>query len=447
MKNLLPAFQHISEYKTPHQLRKTAILSCLLVALCISSAYADETPDIHRLMQAGQYAEALKKTNAVLAKHPDDAQLRFIKGLILAEQNKSAEAIVIFTKLTEDFPDLPEPYNNLAVLYAARGEYDKARATLDLAIRTNPVYATALQNLGDVYAKMASQAYDKALQLEPDNKAPQPRLVLVQSLQGNMTGGTIPQQGMIRRPASASAPTPAVAPVDKPTRVAIATPAKAPDINVPEVKVAPAPADKPAPVVALTPLPTPAPVATPAPAQKPAAVTPPPAAVATAPKAPEVKAPTPKPADKPAQVAAATPAKAPEVKAPEAKPVAKAEDKPAKADNKQAEAIILAAVHGWAKAWTDQNVKAYLGYYADNFKTPAGVSRKAWAEERRARIEDKGHIDVKVNGPTVRIDGNTATVRFRQGYTSNRLTVTSRKTLTLEKNGNKWLIVQEIAGR
>lgn len=435
MKNLLPAFQHISECKTPYQLRKTAILSCLLVALCISSAYADETPDITRLMQAGQYAEALKKTNAVLAKHPDDAQLRFIKGLILAEQNKSAEAIVIFTKLTEDFPDLPEPYNNLAVLYAARGEYDKARATLDLAIRTNPVYATALQNLGDVYAKMASQAYDKALQLEPDSKAPQPRLVLVQSLHGNMTGGTIPQQGMIRRPAPA--------PVDKPTQVAIATPPKAPEIKVPDVKVAPVPAEKPAPVVALTPIPAPA-----APTAKPAVVTPPPVAAVTAPKAPEVKAPevkapTPKPADKPAQVAAATP-----VKAPEAKPATKPEDKPAKADNnKQAETIILAAVNGWAKAWTDQNVKAYLGYYADNFKTPAGVSRKAWAEERRARIEDKGHIEVKVNGPSVRIDGNTATVRFRQGYTSNRLTVTSRKTLTLEKNGNKWLIVQEIAGR
>lgn len=412
MKTLLPAFQHIAECKSHHPLRKTAILSCLLIALCTSSAYADETPAITKLMQAGQYAEALKKTNSVLSKHPDDAQLRFLKGLILAEQNKPAEAITIFSKLTEDFPDLPEPYNNLAVLYAARGEYDKARATLDLAIRTNPIYATALQNLGDIYAKMASQAYDKALQLEPDSKAPAPRLVLVQSLQGNMTGGTNPRYATIPRPAPVA--------VTKPVEVAVVTPPKLPEVKPAEIKVAPVVVEKPAPVI-------------------------PPVAVAP-PKAPEVKAPevkpAAKPAEKPTQVAVVTPPKAPE-----ARPAVKVEEKPAKADhNKQAETAVLAAVHGWAKAWTDQNVKGYLGYYSDNFK-PASGTRSAWATERRARIEDKGHIDVQVNGPTVRIDGNTATVRFRQGYTSNRLTVTSRKTLILEKNGNKWLIIQEITGR
>jgi tetratricopeptide (TPR) repeat protein len=66
-----------------------------------------------------------------------------LKGLILTEQNKSAEAINIFTKLTDDYPELPEPYNNLAVLYAASGQYDKARASLEMAIRTNPTWHSA----------------------------------------------------------------------------------------------------------------------------------------------------------------------------------------------------------------------------------------------------------------------------------------------------------------
>jgi tetratricopeptide (TPR) repeat protein len=401
MKPLLPAFQHISECKMRHPLRKTAILSCLLFSLYISSAYADETPAITKLMQAGQYAEALKKTNAVLSKYPDDAQLRFIKGLILAEQNKSAEAITIFSKLIEDFPDLPEPYNNLAVLYAARGEYDKARATLDQAIRTNPTYATAMQNLGDVYAKMASQAYDKALQLETDNKAPQPRLILVQSLNGNVTGGTNPKHTVIARPAP---------PPEKPVQVAVAPQPKAPEPVAPPPVPTPAPAPAPAPVV----------------------------------KQPEAK---PAPQEKPAQPSATTPPQAPVAKAPETKPEPKAEAKPAKTEQHAQADVVLATVNGWAKAWGDQNVKAYLGYYSDNFKPAGGSSRAAWATERRARIEDKGHIDVKVNAPVVRIEGNTATVRFRQGYTSNRLTVNSRKTMVLEKNGNKWLIIQEIAGR
>ena len=80
-----------------------------------------------------------------------------------------AQAIATFTKLTEDFPELPEPYNDLAVLHAAQGDYDKARAALEMAIRTNPGYATAHENLGDIYARLASQAYCKALQLEVAN--------------------------------------------------------------------------------------------------------------------------------------------------------------------------------------------------------------------------------------------------------------------------------------
>ncbi len=59
----------------------------------------------------------------------------------------------MFTKLSEDYPELPEPYNNLAVLYAQQKQYDKARTALEMAIRTHPSYAIAYENLGDIYAK------------------------------------------------------------------------------------------------------------------------------------------------------------------------------------------------------------------------------------------------------------------------------------------------------
>src|SRR5204862_2623498 len=111
-----------------------------------------------------------------------DAQARFLKGLIYTQQGKTAEAIKIFTSLTEDYPDLPEPYNNLAVLYAGQGQYEKARQALEMAIRTHPSYATAHENLGDIYAKMASQAYDKALQLDRSNQAAQGKLNLIKDL-------------------------------------------------------------------------------------------------------------------------------------------------------------------------------------------------------------------------------------------------------------------------
>jgi tetratricopeptide (TPR) repeat protein len=87
-----------------------------------------------------------------------------------------------FPELTEDYPELPEPYNNLAVLYAAQADYERAKNSLEMAIRTHPSYATAHENLGDIYAKMASQAYDKALQLDKSNTSAQTKLALIRDL-------------------------------------------------------------------------------------------------------------------------------------------------------------------------------------------------------------------------------------------------------------------------
>src|SRR6266581_1491111 len=108
--------------------RSPTPLAVLLFALAISalSVRADELQDIDRLLKQSQHAQALERVNQYLSQRPKDAKGRFIKGLILVEQNKVAEAIEVFTALSRDYPELPEPYNNLAVLYAAQGQYDKA---------------------------------------------------------------------------------------------------------------------------------------------------------------------------------------------------------------------------------------------------------------------------------------------------------------------------------
>lgn len=151
-------------------------------ALTSHAASNSEYQNIDTLYKQGQYAQALDKDNAYIAKNPKDAQACFLKGLILTEQNKPSEAIAVFTKLTEDFPELPEPYNNLAVLYAAQGNYDKARNALEMAIHTHPSYAIAHENLGDIYAKMASIAYDKALQLDNKNNTVHTKLELIKTI-------------------------------------------------------------------------------------------------------------------------------------------------------------------------------------------------------------------------------------------------------------------------
>jgi Flp pilus assembly protein TadD len=136
-------------------------LCASLVAL-FGAAHADERNEIERLFHAGDTAAALQRADRAIAAAPRDAQLRFLKAVMLGELNRRAEAEAMYLGLTQDFPELPEPYNNLAVLYAANGELGKAREALELALRNDPSYATAHENLGDVYVRLAVQSYERA---------------------------------------------------------------------------------------------------------------------------------------------------------------------------------------------------------------------------------------------------------------------------------------------
>lgn len=214
----------------PAAARLATILFCMGLTAPVL-AQNDDLQEAQQLLKQGQTDRAMERVDQYLKTKPKDARGRFLRGILLTEQNKPADAIRVFTELTQDYPELPEPYNNLAVLYASQGQYDKARGALEMAIRTHPSYATAHENLGDIYAKMASQAYDKALQLDKGNQGAQTKLNLIKDL---FTGGIRPPKVALAQTAPKTAPPPAVRPI---------TPAPAP--AAPQA-VAPKPA--PAPV-------------------------------------------------------------------------------------------------------------------------------------------------------------------------------------------------------
>jgi len=198
-------------------------LAALALCLVVGASYAQprEVQDINQQFRKGDLAGALARADAYLSKNPKDAQVRFLKGLILADQGKTNDAIAIFTGLTEDFPELPEPYNNLAVLYASQGKYEDAKRALEQAIRTHPSYATAHENLGDIFAKMAAIAYDKALALDNRNVVAQTKLSLIKEI----TSGQ-PRRPATRPAAVASKPA-GPAPAARPAATAPAAPATA----------------------------------------------------------------------------------------------------------------------------------------------------------------------------------------------------------------------------
>lgn len=376
-------------------LPKTLGLAVLAAALIgVGPARADEYGDVNQLLRSGKHAEALTKADQYLAGKPKDPQMRFLKGVVLTEAGRTNEAITTFTRLTEDYPELPEPYNNLAVLYAGQAQFDKARAALEMAIRTNPSYATAHENLGDVYAKLASQAYSRALQLDSGNTAVQPKLALIREL----FAPSARTAAATARPGTQVA----VAPAAPAARTPVAAPAPAPVAAAPVAPARPA-APAPAPAVVAA-----APVApAPAPAARPAAPAP---AVAAAPAA----APTPAPAS-----AAAA------------------------GDSRK---DVEAAVRAWAAAWASKDMGSYLAAYGKEFDPPGSMSRSAWEQERRARIVGKSKISVNISDLEVKVNGNKATAKFRQAYSADALNVSSRKTLELVKSGDRWTIVRENTG-
>ncbi len=379
-----------SPLRTPLSLTpvvRALFLAAAVGATALPALAAPEHEEVDRLMQAGKLDEASAKADAFLKDKPRDPQMRFLKGVIQLDTGKRAEAIAAFTQLTQDAPELPEPYNNLAVIYASQNQFDKARNALESAIRTNPSYATAQENLGDLYARLASQAYSKALQLDQNNTAVAPKLAVIRTLF-----------------------VPAV-PGAKPTMLAAAAP-EAPR----PAPAAPAPAPAP---VAKAPAPAPAPVAAPVPAPAPA---------------PVAKAPAPAPAPAPAVVA----------KAPEASPPAAAPAAPAASSSANAE--VESAVRGWAAAWAGQDMDRYLAAYGSDFTPGGGQSRKSWEEERRARIVGKSSISVNLENLVIQVNGQSATAKFRQVYRADNLNISSRKTLELQRSGGQWHIRKESVG-
>lgn len=129
---------------------------------------------------------ALKIADEFLVTHPRDAQVRFLRAVVLGDLNRQEDAATALESLTEDFPELPEPYNNLAVIRANQGKFAAAEHYLQLAIAARPNYVTAQENLGDLYISMAAASYETAVRLAPSNGTLKTKLSLTRELSGKL---------------------------------------------------------------------------------------------------------------------------------------------------------------------------------------------------------------------------------------------------------------------
>ena len=137
-----------------------ALTAALLLAA--TAVHGQEVREIDKLFRSGDTAAAMQRADKAIADKPRDAALRFQRAVMLTELQRTDEAVDALNRLIEDFPDLPEPYNNLAVLLAGQGRIDRARELLETALRHDPGYAVAHENLGDVFLRLAQREFERA---------------------------------------------------------------------------------------------------------------------------------------------------------------------------------------------------------------------------------------------------------------------------------------------
>ncbi len=385
---------------SPFEPRRLAFLrpACRLATLALSVvligwslATLAQTPTaaeeaIKKAIQAGQLDQARQLVLNERKNAPQAVQWRFMEGVIQAQQGQIDKAIETFKQITQTHPEQSEAYNNLGVLYAAKGQLEASKDFLEKALQTHPSYAAAHRNLSDVHSQLAKQSYARALQVDPKAKASAPQLTLLGSMATDQRGQP-PAQPV------ASLPRPLTqAPGQAASQAATAANASA--SAPPAAASAPAAAAKAAGSVSLPP-------------------SAPTASASAARAAPAASSPTP-------------PAASPS------------------ADARQADrAAIEKAVQEWAKAWSDKDMARYYAAYASNFTPANQASRAQWESDRRIRIVSKKSISVKVRELQISLTGETASARFQQLYNSDNLKGSSRKTLDMVRQGNRWLIVRE----
>lgn len=423
--------------------RIVSILLVLFVGLCfwpcevLGAEPALDTVRTH--LDEGRLDQALQDVQNHLLRHPQDPQGLFLHALIMEKQGRIPDAMHSYEVLIALRPDLPEPYNNMAALLADQGEFDKASEMLQEALRTHPSYASAHQNLGKIYAAMASQAYRQVLgndglplqvRLDPleelilKEDQPEPPVVMAE----NDPAPTTDEQQ------SVFALLPALPELNQPPEQ------PDPDQRVKEPRQPdqagqtgqPVPSEQPEVVAQAVPDSEPKQPAQPQEAQ-PAGQTPHQASVQRPVQADAASAPDqtdPAPVKQPA--ASLGQAEEQVAEEPKADPATRLT------------AQLTPRVRAWAQAWADQDVTAYLSFYSDEFQPRGGVSLAQWREQRKTRVSRPPFINIRLSNIVVtQQDQNTARVVFAQRYRSDVINDEVQKELVFQKENGEWLIIRE----
>ncbi len=153
--------------------KRNTIFSLLMLSCLSLNAHSASISLAQEAFTNGQYKQALLEINGVLSAQPDSSKALFLKAQIQANNKQADSAITSYRELIRITPNHMEAYNNLAALYAQKGQLKLASETLENAIKTDPLFSTIHSNLRTIYTDLSQQHYRLALKLKPQNRTTQ----------------------------------------------------------------------------------------------------------------------------------------------------------------------------------------------------------------------------------------------------------------------------------
>jgi len=107
---------------------------------------------------------------------------------------------------------------------------------------------------------------------------------------------------------------------------------------------------------------------------------------------------------------------------------------------------IHSTLTSWARAWSKMDIDEYLSFYSNKFRPSSNLSFNEWKHQRSKKL-NKAFIKIKVFNESIDFqkDFNEAIVIFEQYYETKGYKDFTKKKLILEKDKDKWLIIDEIS--
>lgn len=172
----------------------------LLCSIFVQPAFSAATiVELQRLIDQNSFSSATITGDQLLIEQPGNARIQFLTAYAYQMDRQTDRAKELYEKLIQEYPELPEPRNNLAMIYLNQGNSDKASQLLIDALNTNSSYSTAYNNLGRIYRGIASATYRQAV-----SESNQPVTLPIINLAALSSLSSVDQLTIATKPATSS---------------------------------------------------------------------------------------------------------------------------------------------------------------------------------------------------------------------------------------------------